>query len=121
MRRQWVKRSRFHLRIMSTKRFERCSLNMGVSSVRRLLAGTRRDLSARGLHHSAISRMSRRSRAAPTAPRAGDDTSAVYSVADIVDAPEHYAYARAMGLLTWGTWDVGERPVEERLGDLLQA
>src|SRR5437867_1996592 len=120
MRRQWVKRSPFHLRIMFTKRFERSLLNMRASPVRHPLPD-RRHLSALGLHHSAISRMNRRSRVAPTAPRAGDDTEALYSVADIVDAPEHYAYARAMGLLTWGTWDVGERPIEERLEDLLQA
>ncbi len=40
---------------------------------------------------------------------------------DIIDAPEHYEYARAMGLLTWGTWDTEARPFEERLRDFLQA
>ena len=39
----------------------------------------------------------------------------------IVDAPEHYEYARGMGLLTWGTWDTELRPLEERLKDFLQA
>lgn len=39
----------------------------------------------------------------------------------IVDAPEHYEYARGMGLLTWGTWDTEARPFEERLKDFLQA
>jgi hypothetical protein len=39
----------------------------------------------------------------------------------IVDAPEHYEYARGMGLLTWGTWDSEIRPFEERLKDFLQA
>jgi hypothetical protein len=40
---------------------------------------------------------------------------------EIVDAPEHHEYARAMGLLTWGTWDPDRRPFEERLKDFLQA
>ncbi len=39
----------------------------------------------------------------------------------IVDAPEHYEYARGMGLLTWGTWDTEVRPLQERLKDFLQA
>jgi hypothetical protein len=39
----------------------------------------------------------------------------------IVDAPEHYEYARGMGLLTWGTWDTEVRPLDERLKDFLQA
>jgi hypothetical protein len=45
----------------------------------------------------------------------------LYRRDDIVDAPEHYEYARAMGLFTWGTWDDGERPFEDRLSDFLQA
>jgi hypothetical protein len=40
---------------------------------------------------------------------------------EIVDAPEYHEYARAMGLLTWGTWDAEPRPWEERLKDFLQA
>jgi hypothetical protein len=28
-----------------------------------------------------------------------------YDPTAIVDAPEHYEYGRAMGILTWGTWD----------------
>jgi hypothetical protein len=40
---------------------------------------------------------------------------------EIVDAPEHHEYARAMGVLTWGTWDAQPRPFEERLKDFLQA
>lgn len=44
-----------------------------------------------------------------------------YRTADIIDAPEQHEYARAMGLLTWGTWDNGERPFENRLSDFLQA
>jgi hypothetical protein len=46
---------------------------------------------------------------------------AVFEVAGIEDAPEHYEYCRAMGLLTWGTWQLGPRPFEERLRDFLQA
>ena len=42
-----------------------------------------------------------------------------FSVDEIVDAPEHHEYARAMGLLTWGTWDTEVRPFRERLTDLL--
>ena len=38
-----------------------------------------------------------------------------YSVEAIVDAPEHYEYARAMGLLTWGTWNHEPCPFDERL------
>jgi len=44
-----------------------------------------------------------------------------YRAGDIIDAPEHHEYARAMGLLTWGTWDEGERPFEDRRSDFLQA
>lgn len=44
----------------------------------------------------------------------------LFSSDEIVDAPEHYEYARAMGLLTWGTWDAEPRPFEERLKDFLQ-
>ena len=46
---------------------------------------------------------------------------AAYQLSDVVDAPEHYEYARAMGLLTWGTWDAEARPVEDRLKDFAQA
>lgn len=45
----------------------------------------------------------------------------VYHPGDIVDAPEHYEYARAMGLLTWSTWDAEVRSFGERLRDFLQA
>src|SRR5262245_10426172 len=45
----------------------------------------------------------------------------LYSPEHIADAPEHHEYARAMGLLTWGTWDAEPRPFEERLKDFLQA
>lgn len=49
------------------------------------------------------------------------DTEAAFRVDAIVDAPEHYEYARGMGLLTWGTWDTEIRPFEGRLKDFLQA
>lgn len=45
----------------------------------------------------------------------------VFDPAHIVDAPEYYELARAMGTLTWGTWDSGVRPWEERREDFLQA
>lgn len=44
----------------------------------------------------------------------------VYRSDDIVDAPEHHEYARAMGLLTWGTWDAEVRGLDDRLRDFLQ-
>jgi len=44
-----------------------------------------------------------------------------YSPDDIIDAPEHHEYARAMGLLTWGTWDTEVRSFEDRLKDFMQA
>jgi hypothetical protein len=39
----------------------------------------------------------------------------------IVDAPEHHELSRAMGVLTWGTWDHGVRPFEQRLAEFLAA
>ncbi len=45
----------------------------------------------------------------------------VYNIDEIVDAPEHHAYARAMGLLTWSTWDIDERPFDERVKDFQEA
>jgi hypothetical protein len=44
-----------------------------------------------------------------------------YDRRNIEDAPEYYEYCRAMGTLTWGTWDHGVRPVEERVKDFLAA
>lgn len=60
-------------------------------------------------------RSARRVSPAQTSPREA------YSAGDIFDAPEHHEYARAMGLLTWATWDEGRKPFEERLKDFLQA
>jgi hypothetical protein len=45
----------------------------------------------------------------------------VFDCSQIVDAPEHYALSRAMGVLTWGTWDHGVRPFEQRLAEVLAA
>ncbi len=39
----------------------------------------------------------------------------------IVDAPEHHGVSRGMGVLTWGTWDHGVRPFEQRLAEFLAA
>src|SRR2546422_5901710 len=50
-----------------------------------------------------------------------DSLQKLYDPDEIIDAPEHHEYARAMGLLTWGTWDAEPRPFEERLKDFLQA
>ncbi len=44
-----------------------------------------------------------------------------YDPARIVDAPEHHSRARAMGTLTWGTWEHDVRPVEERIKDFCAA
>ncbi len=40
-----------------------------------------------------------------------------YDATQIVDAPEYHELARAMGGLTWGTWEHEVRPVEERIKD----
>src|SRR5262245_10043189 len=44
-----------------------------------------------------------------------------YNLDDLRDAPEFHAYSRALGILTWGTWDHGERPFEERVKDFARA
>lgn len=44
-----------------------------------------------------------------------------YDARNIQDAPEYYEYCRGMGTLTWGTWDHGIRPFEERAKDFLAA
>src|ERR1700687_572753 len=44
-----------------------------------------------------------------------------YDPTKLLDASEHHEYSRAMGLLTWGTWDYGVRPVEQRVGDFVSA
>jgi len=55
-------------------------------------------------------RTSRRGRTAPKGQ---------YDPSDLIDAPEHHEYARAMGLLTWSTWDHGLRPVEQRIKEFV--
>jgi hypothetical protein len=42
-----------------------------------------------------------------------------YEPTAIVDAPEHYEYGRAMGVLTWGTWDHDVRPFEQRVTEFV--
>src|SRR4051812_50110993 len=54
----------------------------------------------------------------PPPPR---PTPVAYDPTAIEDAPEHYGYARSQGLLTWGTWDAGIRPAEERRRDFVTA
>lgn len=49
------------------------------------------------------------------------DKGTAFEADAIVDAPEHFGYARGMGLLTWGTWHTEVRPFEERRRDFLQA
>ena len=46
---------------------------------------------------------------------------ALYSHALLIDAPEYHSYARAMGLLTWDTWEPDIRPCHERVRDFLCA
>ena len=38
-----------------------------------------------------------------------------YEPTEILDAPEHYEYSRALGILDWGTWDHEVRPFKERV------
>jgi hypothetical protein len=42
-----------------------------------------------------------------------------YDPSAILDAPEYYDYARAMGVLTWGTWDHEVRPADQRIADFV--
>ena len=42
-----------------------------------------------------------------------------YDPDELRDAPEHYDHARAMGTLTWGTWDHSVRPFEQRRRDFI--
>ena len=44
---------------------------------------------------------------------------AYYDPDELQDAPEHYDHARAMGTLTWGTWDHSVRPFEQRSRDFI--
>ena len=44
-----------------------------------------------------------------------------YNPAKIVDAPEHHALARSMGLLTIGTWEHQARSVSQRIEDFVRA
>jgi hypothetical protein len=42
-----------------------------------------------------------------------------YDALAILDAPEYYEYARAMGVLTWGTWDHDIRPLAQRIAEFV--
>jgi hypothetical protein len=44
-----------------------------------------------------------------------------YDQSAIVDAPEHHEYSRAMGVLTWGTWDHDVRPFAQRVAEFVSA
>jgi hypothetical protein len=44
-----------------------------------------------------------------------------YDQSEVVDAPEHHEYSRAMGVLTWSTWDHGVRPVAQRVAEFVSA
>jgi hypothetical protein len=46
---------------------------------------------------------------------------AYYDPSLIVDAPEHYSYARAFGVLTSRTWDTAVRPADHRIREFLSA
>ena len=57
----------------------------------------------------------------PTRGQPKQGEKAHYDPAAIVDAPEHYEYSRAMGILTWGTWDHEARPLEQRIAEFVSA
>lgn len=44
-----------------------------------------------------------------------------YDPDSLMDSPEHHPFSRAMGILTWSTWDHGVRPVEDRVRDFVDA
>lgn len=52
--------------------------------------------------------------------RPSADSEESYDRAALVDAPEHHEYSRAMGILTWSTWDHDVRPVEHRINDFVR-
>jgi hypothetical protein len=54
-------------------------------------------------------------------PETPVDASGLYDPEDIVDAPEHHALSKALGILTWDIWDHGVRPVTERKRDFVTA
>lgn len=44
-----------------------------------------------------------------------------YDPGEIVDAPEHYQYSQAFGILTQGPWDDRVRPFQERVGEFVRS
>ena len=44
-----------------------------------------------------------------------------YDARELIDAPEHYKYAKAFGVLTGGTWDHRVRSFEDRAREFVQS
>lgn len=65
--------------------------------------------------------LSRGDQAANYLDRRVSEVSARYDWSEIEDAPEFHDLARAMGTMTWSTWDSELRPFEERLRDFVFA
>ena len=59
--------------------------------------------------------------AVPASDARAHEVPQFYDPGDIEDAPEFADLSRAMGTMTWGTWDTDERPFEERRRDFLFA
>jgi hypothetical protein len=56
-----------------------------------------------------------------SAPAAEAYVPGLYDPDDIVDAPEHHALSKALGILSWDIWDHAVRPVSERRRDFVTA
>jgi hypothetical protein len=54
-----------------------------------------------------------------TANMEREPAKAYYNPDSLIDAPEFHEYSRAMGTLTWGTWDHGLRPLDQRISDFV--
>lgn len=54
-------------------------------------------------------------------PPAIDMAKVAYDPGGIEDAPEFSGMSRAMGTMSWGTWDTDARPFEERIRDFVFA
>ena len=51
----------------------------------------------------------------------GVSTKKHYDAGDLIDAPEHYAYAKAFGVLTFGPWDHRVRSFEDRAREFVRS
>ena len=51
----------------------------------------------------------------------GMSTKKHYDAGDLIDAPEHYAYAKAFGVLTFGPWDHRVRSFEDRAREFVSS